>query len=261
MKELLRKVKRATDIHARLYLKNDLPVVIYCSGRVGSMAMYHSLEQRGTFTFKVEDMRPEMLANGSQPGTSKWVFDHIVKPGRRAKFILITRNPVALMVSDFFPKLKWLAGSADAYKHMSTQELCELFTTRYFADERHTEKLNWFDSQAKAILGVDVYAHPFSQDDGYTHIQHDPFDILIVQTELNDETKGRVIGEFLELDNLEIIRFNVASNKDYAADYRAFKEQLVIPEAYLEMIYASAYAQHFYGRERMQAMNAQWAAS
>lgn len=248
------KIKRATEVYTRYYLRQEMPVLVYCTGRVGSIAMFNALYEHGVFAFKLEHMD----AAQGQRGTVRWVYRHIAKPQRPAKLIFIVRNPVALMVSDFLPKLRWMVDADNAHETLSTAELCEVFNTTYFAQGRHTQKLNWFDEQPKRLLGVDVYTHPFPHEQGYTRFQSGVYDVLIVRTELDDTVKSRVVGEFVGVPDLTITRMNVGETNRYGEAYRAFKEHLTIRQAHLDTIFASRYARHFYGADELRRMNARW---
>jgi hypothetical protein len=253
---LIYKIKRATEIYLRYYAQRDLPVLVYCTGRVGSIAMYDALAGKDVFVFKIENLNPN---NGQRNrGSAKWVYEHIAKPRRPAKVIFIVRNPVALMVSDFLPKLNWITGDEHAYKTLTTEALCATFNEKYFAQGRHTEKLNWFDEQAKRFLGIDVYSHPFDINDGYTHFETDLYNVLIVRTEMNDAEKSRVVGEFVGVPDLQISRTNIGEQNRYGEAYKAFKANLVIDETHLQTIFQSNYSQHFYGDAMLNKMNVQW---
>ncbi|MEO1665366.1 MAG: putative capsular polysaccharide synthesis family protein [Chloroflexota bacterium] len=251
------KIARAAEIYTRYYLKRDLPVLIYCTGRVGSIAMFYALYNRNAFVFKIEDMDPDN--ERGKRGTVKWVYQHIAKPRRPAKVIFIVRNPVALMVSDFLPKLHWMTGDENSYQTMSPEELSATFNEKYFAEGRHTDKLTWFEREPERFLGVDVYAHPFDREAGHTRFTTDLYDVLIVRTEMDDAVKSQIVGEFVGLPDLQITRTNVGETNHYGAAYKAFKQALTIDAAHFQAIYASRYAQHFFGEAKLHEMNAQWA--
>jgi hypothetical protein len=250
------KIRRGLEVYSRYYLKRETPVLIYCTGRVGSIAMFNALYNRGVFSFKIEDLDPD--SSRQQRGTTHWVYQHIARPRRPAKVILIVRNPVALMVSDFLPKLKWITGDPDAHLHLAPTELVQIFNERYFAEERHTEKLNWFEEQPQRFLGIDVYAHPFDRKAGWTRFETPRYEVLVIRTEMDDRIKSEVVGDFVGVPDLEIKRINVGESNHYGKAYSAFKRELRIDPAHLNQIHNSRWGQHFYGDEQLEEMNAAW---
>src|SRR5690242_10407916 len=107
MQRLSHKVSLAVNNYWNLYGKQRMPIAVFCTGRVGSMAMFYTLEGYGFFTFKIEHLANE--EQRSHFGNSEWFYKHVVQAGRSAKIISIARDPLALMISDFFNKLHWIS--------------------------------------------------------------------------------------------------------------------------------------------------------
>ncbi|MAS33197.1 MAG: hypothetical protein CL610_04265 [Anaerolineaceae bacterium] len=252
------KVKRGLQVYANLYLRRQMPVLIYTTGRVGSMALHYSLEHHGIFAFQVHTLDPVKLIENQQPGTAVWAYNHIVKPGRPARIINLFRDPLAVMISDFFPKLRWITGQTDAYDIYSVDELCALFVSRYFEDGRHLEKLNWYEEEMQRSLGIDVYAQPSPHTAGFATFAHPPYEVLLIKTEMDDATKSQVVGDFVDVDGFTVSRRNVGETKSYGETYKAFKQKLVVPPEKLDEIYESRYAQHFFAPDEIHAMRRRW---
>jgi hypothetical protein len=264
MRQLTRlpyKLKRGFHVYASLYLRHQTPFLIYTTGRVGSMALHYSLEERGAFAFQIHTLNASKLVENQQPGTAVWAYRHIIEPGRRAKIINLFRDPLAVMISDFFPKLRWITGQKEAYFHYSVDELCSIFNTRYFADGRHLEKLNWYENEMQASLGINVYEQNSPRDTGCTRFENSHYDILLIKTELDDTLKAQIIGEFAGLENFTLIRRNVGESKDYGEVYKAFKQRLIVPDERLNEIYGSRYAQHFFSADEIEVMRSRWQVS
>jgi hypothetical protein len=256
MSSILNKISRGLELYTRFYLKRETPVLIYCTGRVGSIAMYEALVSRGIFTLKIEDLDPDNARD--KRGSYIWTYRHIAVPRRPAKVIFIVRNPVALMVSDFLPKLDWITGERNAHAARTPQELAAVFNRDYFAQGRHTEKLDWFDNEPKRFLGIDVYAHPFDRDRGYAVFRSNPYDVLVVRSELDDAAKAQAVGQFVGVPDLTIPRINEGKSNHYGQVYGAFKDALTIDRDKIDHIHNSRWGQHFYSTEALAAMNAKW---
>jgi hypothetical protein len=250
------KFKRGLHVYTSLYLRHQTPVLIYTTGRVGSMALHYSLEARDVFAFQVHTLNPTKL--NQQPGTAVWAHRHIVAPSRPAKIISLYRDPLSVMVSDFFPKLRWITGQDDAWHRYSVQELCDIFCTRYFEQERHLKKLRWYEQEMQASLGINVYEHPSPRDGGYSCLQHGQYDVLLIRTDMDDHVKSRIVGDFVGLESLTIIRRNEGETKDYGQVYKTFKQQLVVPAPHLKAVYESRFARHFFAPSDLQTMCSRW---
>ncbi len=252
------KIKRGLDCYVRLYLRGQMPVLVYSTGRVGSMAMHHSLEQQGLFAIQAHTFAPDTLKTEAQPGTTTWAYQHVIRPGRAAQIITLYRDPLAVMVSDFFPKLHWITGDDEAYQHHTVDELCHLFNTAYFEQGRHLDKLNWFEDEMHTSLDIDVYAYPSPRDDGYVQFEQPPYTVLALQTELDDTRKARLVGDFVGRADFSLMRYNVGETKVYGEVYKAFKARLVVDQAHIDTVYGSRYVQHFYSDAAIQHMIAHW---
>lgn len=252
------KIGRGLHVYTSLYLRQQMPVLVYSTGRVGSMALTYGLEGCGVFAFQVHTLDPVKLIENKQPGTAVWVYNHVIKRGRPAKIVTLVRDPLAVMISDFFPKLRWIAGQENAWENLSVEALCDLFNTRYFEDGRHIDKLNWFDHEMQTALGIDVYAHPSPREAGYVTINHAPYSLLLMKTETPDDLKARAIGEFVGVEGFSIPRRNVGEAKDYGEVYKRFKDVLTVRGEHLDLIYASRYARHFYTEAEIAAMITRW---
>jgi len=82
--------------------------------------------------------------------------------------------------------------------------------------------------------------------------------LLVLKCELDDRSKSAAIAEFLGLNDFQIVRSNVTSDKAYAAQYAEFKRRVRVPPALLERMYASKYARFFYSDEERARYRAQW---
>ena len=252
------KIKQGLKAYTNLYMRRLRPVIVFTTGRVGSMALHGALEKHGIFAFHLHTLNPAELKNRKHPQSWLWAYNHIIQPRRPARIISIVRDPVALMVSDFFPKLRWIARQERAYEKLSAERLCDLFTTRYFEQERHLRQLDWFDREMKQCLGIDVFQHPFPKEDGYLRFQQALYDVLVFKTELDDTEKTRIVGDFLGLRQFEIFRSNVGAQKSYGDAYHTFKQLLAVPERRLTEVYSSRYARHFYTKQEIAEFSARW---
>ena len=250
-------MNRGLQIYFNFYLRRRTPTLVYAMGRVGSVALFRSLYEHGEFALHAHILNPANLKRkeGKRPGTSKWAYKQIVCKQRNVKIISLVRNPVECMVSAFAPEVRVPFDPNTGDGHLSTSELSDQFRAGYFDRQRHLLKLNWFDDEFKAALGIDVYNYPFPKDRGYVQFREGPFDVLIMRSELDDDMKSRVVSEFVGTTDLKIIRTRVGAQQSYGEIYRVFKQRVTIPEQYMDAIVNSRFAQHFFTQDTLSAMN------
>jgi hypothetical protein len=174
------------------------------------------------------------------------------------KIISPVREPVARNVGTFFHNLGEFV--PDWRERHAAGKLSQAFLRRTFLEIEsiHQAPELWFDAQLKPVFGIDVYASPFPHDSGYkTYWSKPRTPLLVIRLEDMDRVAAEAMHEFLALDGFEIVRSNVGEEKDYADLYRKFKA-LPLPRAYVEKMYASRYARHFYTPEELQRFFQQW---
>ena len=125
-----------------LYWQHKTPVVVYQMGKVGSSSIYNALKARGLFVFHNHNLRPEIIAKGIEQwktrkptsvvprpelGKRLWVYNHIIKKRRHAKYITLVRDPLGRNVSAFFSTLDKSIDRQDAHAHFSPEELQKMF--------------------------------------------------------------------------------------------------------------------------------------
>ena len=257
MQTISRKVQRGLNNYWQLYAMGNMPIAVFCTGRVGSMSLFYTLEEMGFFTFKIEHLANEKLRRNF--GNSQWFYQHVLQAKREAKIISFFRDPIALMVSDFFNKLRWISGVQNAWESHSQEELARLFNEKYFAEKRHIEHLEWWEKEFNAALGLDVYKHASAREKGWVRFREGQFDILILKTELDDEEKSAQVNRFLSQETIRIKRTNVGDEKIFGDSYKRFKAELVVDGQHLETVYQSAYARHFFSDDELRKLSEKWA--
>ncbi len=182
------------------------------------------------------------------------IYRSYVKRGDRLRVITLVREPVANNISMFFQVIDHYTGMLFEESMLDVDTLIRIFLERYM----HWRPIVWLDAELKTTLGVDIYRSPFTRDLGYGTISGDRVNILILRHDLDDRTKERVIADFLDLDEFEIVRSNVASEKNYGRQYEEFMQRIRIPPDLLDQMYNSKYARHFYSSVEIEQLRARW---
>jgi len=269
---MIHAITRYLSLSTRLYLKGEAPVIVYSKERTGSVALHDSLVAAGVPAIATHYLDPAKLVDGKLSGSARWASKHVVQPRRRAKFITLVRNPVDNLLStfarsEFVDKPRDQGLSLDAALDVTPDELDALFR-RYLDDGKLRRELEWFDSEFRVALGIDVFAHPFDATLGFDRITSGPFDVLILRTELSDDDKAAAVARFLELPQFAMAHGPVTvsdapgvagEQADYREQYRELKRRAVIPRPHWDAIASSKVARHFItdgelarSRERME---------
>jgi len=180
-------------------------------------------------------------------------------PAFRWNVISLVRDPVARNVGTFFDNLPMILPDWRQYYHSSEFNMRDLQNIFFKTEPIHNTSLDWFDRQLKPVFDVDVFATPFPEGIGY-HIYHSPrADLLLLRLEDLDRVAADAMQTFLGLNGFKIHNANVGEEKDYAEIYRDFK-QAGLPAEYVDRIYQSKIATHFYAPAELNAFRRKWVA-
>jgi hypothetical protein len=139
-------------------------------------------------------------------------------------------------------------------KNNNMAEFIRLFFDRY----EHEIHSFYFEREFKGILDIDLFGSEFPKDKGYKIYREKAAEVLLIKLEHLNRCAAVAFKEFLNIDNLSLVQENVGAQKDYAEAYRLFKDGIVFPEAYLDKMYLSKYARHFYSEAELEAFRAKW---
>ena len=260
----------------------DSAIIIYQMGKVGSTSIHRSLAQAELALpiYKVHFLSDKGMQHGEEfhqktlkipweetphIQTSQFLREQI--QNNRAiqwKIITIVREPISREISEFFqyvhsmyPELLDADGNLDEHKASRILQTKLMF---YNPEQNYT--CRWFDMEMKGMFGIDVFAHPFNTDAGYSIIQQGNVDLLILRLESLDQTFTSAITQFLGVDTpIEMIRSNVRSKQKRGATYQHVAQNLAVRESVCEKIYSSRYAQHFYSPSEIEQFTQKWAQS
>lgn len=272
----MRKVKRALGLNFNYFLRRRTPTLVYSMERTGSVAMLNSLKTHGLFAIGSHYLDPEKLGTRRFSGSARWACRHIIRKRKPAKVITLVRSPIENMLStfariDYGEQQTPSSGIEDQAEPISPEQLSDDFRRSYLETNRYLLPLGWFKNEYYPSLGIDVYKHFFDREKGFGRIREQPYDALILRTEMPDEQKAEIVADFLEIPAFEMTRPAAASENRgslpsgkpgdktyYAAKYKALKQSIVIPKTYLESIVDSPHVKHFFTQQEREAMRAKY---
>lgn len=249
LKEWL-KVNTFNKVDFKRRIKKDVPILIYQMGKVGSSSIYHPLKER----------YPGVVGHTHQFNQEAWYWEvrklhEMYYSGNLKKLHIISliREPIGRNVSEFFHRIKQYAGIESDKDQTSVDELVDKFLNNM----DHRFSLDWFDNNFKKHFGIDVYEYSFPNEN-FTYYEKNGIKVLLMKHDLEDELKGKLISDFLNLTNFKLERRNVGSEKGYKKMYGSFKAEAKLPKTYLDVIKNSKYFNHFYSDEYINETISKW---
>jgi hypothetical protein len=123
------------------------------------------------------------------------------------------------------------------------------------------QSLTFFDREFKTVLGFDVFSSEFPISKGYNIYRENLADILLIRLENLNECYQQAFKEFLDMDVFSLSKSNVGREKSYASLYKMFKKSVVLPDTFIDEMYSSKHARHFYSAEEICLFREKWCSS
>jgi hypothetical protein len=273
--------------------KGRPPLLIYTMGKVGSSSLFYSLRQLkldrlvdhvhfldldhlNELEASLKDAYPESLVNLRHVWRSQRFAARLARnPETRIQAISLIRDPIARNLSNFFQQTvveplsgpgreRWHVASAyygfectvraDARGALDVEELIGHF----FGRVDHDFHDRWLQRELGDMLGIDVYATPFPTETGYAIYRNGRSEVLLFRLRDLDQCVTKAVQEFLGFQGFSLTNANVGDRKAYADLYQAFKAKIVFDEPFLDRMYNSAFARHFYTDPERRALRSKW---
>lgn len=274
MKQYVKIAIRRLPRIAGLDISQKPILLIHQMGKVGSMSIYDSLKADYFQQFDIYHthfLNPlYALASDTQRRDKDWQLysqnpdngwlpsDYydvtrihsqlLVKPKQPLNIITMVRDPISRNISAYFQNLHWIWGMPDAYQQKSIQELAEGF----WSQANHEFPLEWLDREIRDVVGIDVYAKPFPHELGIQQLTKASYNLLIIHVNASDQVKNQSIQQFLGIEHFKIKRLHISEKKAYGSAYKKFLREVKIPEWYLDKMFNSRFARHFFSEEERQ---------
>jgi hypothetical protein len=264
--------RQALRVPRWLAVRNNMlgtvPIIVYQVGKVGSTAVVAALERCWLPVVHVHRMDANHVrALRERRRSLGWrvppvlgfdrlgpqVRRELIDRGGKAKFVTLVRDPLARNFSSYFNNLDFIWGRTNAHEGVSPEALVAAFMARF----PHDEVLNWFDDEMLPVTGIDVYDHPFPAC-GHCTITTDRLELLLLKTELPDETKSAALARFVGREALTVKPLNLTSEKPSGAAFQAFRAALSLEPAFVDRFLESRYTTHFYTRAERDGLRAKY---
>lgn len=280
--EILARIRRRTRLSGRR-LRD--PILVYQMGKVGSASVPHSLESLDLdvpihhvhvltdFDSREEHARrtrPNPTPTLDEIGRGRVVRELIDDAEyERLSVITMVRDPIARNVSAFFQNL--LEHIPDALERrtagtLDVDDCIESFFAEYIHDDPSSGTsgvasawpLTWFDDELRAVFGIDVYCKPFPRELGYCFYDRRGVRVLLIRLEDLDACVGPAMRAFLGIRRFKLLPSNRGEAGEYADIYRSFLDRVRLPDRYIETMYGSRFATHFYTPAELAGFARRW---
>lgn len=238
------------------------PLLIWQMGKVGSKSVetaLASVNYPGAI-FHVHVLsnelikRGEVLKRAQQFGNRAHYYNialrqRLQSDPRKWKVISLVREPIGRNISAFFQNIDLYGAGLNCHDPQDLDKTVNTLMQRFVNDFDHLRALEWMALELEAIGGFNVYGQPFPVETGYQVLETGNKQALILRVDDLDRIGEVALRSFTGLPEIHLNSENVGDSKSYGVVYKAFKERLVLDRKYVQAMYDSQYAQHFYTSE------------
>ncbi len=265
------KIVSKLKYYKEFYNSDDL-VLVFQMGKVGSSTIIKSLDNVNVNNVQVHSFFAD--ANDNRYKNYKFYKDavhmnffqklrgffgnkyvaRLVRKrfkNKKTKIISLVRDPVSRDIAHYFQHIQF--SIYEMYRENLENKIyinseyfgLDYFIKDYFNKFNHEFSINWFDDEFKKFTELDIYKYKFDKKKGYQIISAGNIDLLLIKLEKLNEMSD-VIANFIGVDKFEIINENISTDKWYNSVYKDFKNAIEFDNDYINKMYDSKLAKHFY---------------
>lgn len=247
----------------------NAPILIFQMGKVGSTSVYRALREQALpvpvehvhLLADLDDVERWVRRTYPYPSSTLRQIEHDrrlrqmidTQPATRWNVITLVREPVIRNVSSFFESLHEFVPEART-GDVSVETLGHAFVQRF----GHAAPLEWFQKQLVPVFGINPYAAPFPHDAGFQVLEGERARLLIMRTKDLATYFSSAIDAFLGVKIRRLRRANESEGKWYSAMQQRFLADFRFPPSYLDEMYGSEYARHFYTADELAGFRARF---
>jgi hypothetical protein len=289
MSLFIEKLLYLTKLQLRFSLANltrKEHLLIYQMGKVGSSSIMSSLYNQGLnktyaidrvyylteagidyieeFTAKQAYGSIENFSNAMKKQiwrsrflAGKFTKERLLNKKKKLKVLTMVREPIARNISAFFQTYDWYVEETQKeqqsqFAFLKSVEQC------FFEKYPHSMPLTWLDDEIQQSLEINVFETDFQKEKGYNIYYGEYADLLLLKLECLDKCVQSAFEEFLGVKNFTLSKANLGQDKKYSAVYKNLLKVIEVPEKYINEVYSSKYAQHFYTEEEIERFREKW---
>lgn len=235
-------IENAYKYFTFLPLHNDEIILVYQPGKVASASVYKSIQNYGHNV-----LHCHILADIRDRGDDL----HKILDMKSGKIICLVRDPVARRISEMWQNMMTRTRYAIDADFNEVEKY-------YFDGAFENLEFQWFENEMKKTFHLDVFAHRFDKDKGYSIIKQGNIELLLMKMEKLDKLEN-VIGSFLGIEDFHLQNNNIGGRKSYRFAMEEFKKDFTISQERLEEIYKkNDYMRHFYSDQECNEFYDKW---
>lgn len=256
-------------------IQGNSPIIIYTMGKVGSTTAYQSLAKTpiSNPVYHVHFLTQNGIehienkyrnANASIKTSAHLVNSKIIRPkilksNNKSKFkvISLAREPISLSLSHFLQNPK--VHRPHLVKYLNQENIKGLNDCFLSELENNSYIHSWFDEEFNNFLGIDIYQYNFDYQRGYSILNLEKFDILLMRIKDMSNLFNKAIKEFLDIETpVELVKANERENQEFSNVYQKLKNEIVVPPEICEKVYSSKYVNYFYSASDQKKLIDKW---
>jgi len=269
------------QIRLEEFYMQDTDVLVYSMNKVGSTSFAQSLLSCGIKSIKLHFITPtpyiadyekhnivspidrKLRFNRELFINTIYVNNYLSKWLHHKKIYVITgvRAPLERLLSLFFHNLDGLCKLGLRTLPEDSDEIIPEVIT--FVKNLHRSAGDWFLNEMKPNLHFDVYRYPFDCTKGYQIIDTKNIRLLNIRLENLNDVWEEAVKEWLGEERLSGVpialqRANDSSEKKISDLYKQVKSTIEFDSSFVEEIYSTKYAKHFYSDEELHQFKKKW---
>jgi hypothetical protein len=173
----------------------------------------------------------------------------------------MVREPISKNISQFFQNVQVSYpefGYSDKSKTLSEEDLINELIDFFIKNFIHDDPLVWFDVELKQFTDIDVFQENFPHEKGYKIYENEHFRVLIIRLENLTHSIAEAMSRFMGIEDFILINENVSGEKEYAELYQKVKRKIRLPDKYIDKMYSSKMARHFYTANEIEGFKKKW---
>lgn len=264
-KQLYKNNMRAKYISTIMKFWSENNVLVYQAGKVGSRGISNALSTIHIPNLHIHYLNPYFNDFSKEESKLYLAFlKRIISEKNKIKIITLVRDPVARDISGVFQSFsdpsRWMYRNMNSdFEKSMIAIIKECFADMYYKFDKGDYEaetnayvkgdigfmFNWYNVEMKSIFGIDIYGIPFDREKGYTIIEQDNIECLVMKLEKLDANE-KIVAQFVGNNNLKINHDHSGDKKEYRFLYEEFRRKVKIPSDIIDFYYNSVYMKHFY---------------
>ena len=228
----------------RLFENAGDEILVYTIEKTGSSSVLKSLSLAGIPHTRVHNVYQYCFAKKDNTDVLTTRFQNMLRLQNNIKMITLVREPFSRSLSVFFAVISGFGFNSIVAPGASFIGACADFMEREVAFQ-----FDWFDNELKALIGIDIFEHPFDRENGYGIIKHNNIELLVMKLEKLGSLES-VLGKFVGVPCLRMVNDNESNEKPYKYLYDNIKNSVKIQRSLFDAVYkGNARMDHFYSEK------------